>query len=175
MKITIEFENEAEAMFALHLAQRDGGATEMADYFLGLHWANEELHPDTRYCSSLECGDKVIPACTVEPCKNVPNPFFQCKVSTRPIDVCPDCGAKTVTVEEHLNTVDCCTTWIAHMRAHLAAEKAFPARKDGEPYGKEPAPMIRVIAEPAGEGGRSKPRAARKAKPKSVPGVRVFV
>jgi len=155
MKVTIEIDNDAQAMFALHLAQHDAGNSELADYFLGLHWAHEELHPDTRYCSSKACGAKVIPACTVEPRKHVRNPFFQCKVSTRPIDVCPECGVKTVTVEEHLNTVDCCTKWIANMRAHLAAERAFPARKEDEPFGKEPAPMVRVIAEPA--------KAARKA------------
>jgi len=175
MKIVLEIEGDAEAMFALHLAQRDGGAFEIADYFLGLHWANEELHPDTRYCSDKKCGEKVIPACTVAARKYVPNPFFRCAVSTRPVEVCPDCGAKTVTVEEHLNTVDCCTTWIASMRARLAAERAFPPRREGEPFGKEPAPMIRVVAEPAGKGGSPKPRAARKAKPKSVAGVRVFV
>lgn len=165
MKITIEIENEAQAMFALHLAQRDNAASDMSDYFLGLHWDKEELHEDTRYCSNPECGAKVIPACTTTTKKHVPNPFCQCEVSTRPIEECPECGAKTVTVEEHLTHVDACTKWIAHMRAKLAAARAFPERKYREPFGTEPAPMIRVIAEPT--------KATRKASKRPMAGVSV--
>lgn len=174
MKITIEIEDNAEAMFALHLAQREGSNTEMSDYFLGLHWENEDLHPDTRYCSSEECLTKVVPACIVEPGKNHANPFFGCKVTTRPVEVCPECGAKTFTFEEHLSSVECCTKWIAHMRARLQVEKCFPGRKQDEPYGKEPAPMIRLVAEPVGKGAGPKPRVARKPKKANKAGVPAF-
>lgn len=156
MKIKIDV-HEKDYPFLLHLAQNDDACSNLQDYFFSLVYTEMELHPDYRFCPT--CDEGVNPVISTLPGKYVANPFSCTKVTTQPTEICPECGANTITLEQHLDTVECCTKWIAHMRGLLAVQQQCPRRKADEPSGKEPAPTVKLTLTKAQKRGRKKAEA----------------
>lgn len=146
MKVKVRV-HQQHYRFLYHLAQEDGATSEFGDYFSSLAWTAAQLHPDFRFCPSEECCADVYPTVSTQPMKYVGNPMYCTKSTTVPTEHCPECGAKTITLEEHLDRVDACTKWVARMRALVAVERRFPPRKNDEPLGKDPAPNVRLVVE----------------------------